>query len=51
MTPEACQTGIAEDDEYAKPPMTSVDALCALVLIFGAWGIVAALLVALGVRL
>lgn len=52
LTPEACQTGQAQDDKWKqKPPMTRSDALLSLALVFACWGAVAAVLMAFGVRL
>jgi hypothetical protein len=50
LTPEACQTGEHEDDDY-RPPMTRRDALYAVVLVFACWGAVAGVLMVFGVRL
>jgi hypothetical protein len=49
LTPEACQTGqAAEDDEYTRPPMTRTDALLAGFLVVAAWGLVALVARAMG---
>jgi len=49
LTPEACQTGqAADDDEYTCPPMSRMDALLAGCIVVGAWGFVALVARAMG---
>ena len=51
-TPDACQTlNYKEEDEMdTRPPMNSTDALTVLMLFAAGWGVVAAVLLAFGVR-
>ena len=52
MTPEACQTGLPDDEEFApKPPMTGADVMWLLTLVLACFGAAVGVAMIFGVRL